>query len=246
MLSNDCDEGIYRFVVTGKVDCSISIDNVIAVDEGCPGSDDGSLEISASCLSCGSVADIRYSIDNTDFTNTTGLFEFLPPGSYTTYVRDVNDIACNTSSGPHLIEPGVDAILPQIVCPSNINVNTALNTCGAVVNYTTPIGTDNCGGATTMQTAGLADGATFPLGVSTNTFEVTDGSGNSASCSFVVTVSDNQAPQIICPSNINVNTALNTCGAMVNYTTPIGTDNCSGATTMQTSGLADGAIFPLG
>ena len=246
VLSNDCDEGIYRFVVTGKVDCSISIDNVIAVDEGCPGSDDGSLEISASCLSCGSVADIRYSIDNTDFTNTTGLFEFLPPGSYTTYVRDVNDIACNTSSGPHLIEPGVDAILPQIVCPSNINVNTALNTCGAVVNYTTPIGTDNCGGATTMQTAGLADGATFPLGVSTNTFEVTDGSGNSASCSFVVTVSDNQAPQIICPSNINVNTALNTCGAMVNYTTAIGTDNCSGSSTMQTSGLSDGATFPLG
>nr|HRD06111.1 HYR domain-containing protein [Saprospiraceae bacterium] len=167
-------------------------------------------------------------------------------GSYTTYVRDVNDIACNTSSGPHLIEPGVDAILPQIVCPSNINVNTALNTCGAVVNYTTPIGTDNCGGATTMQTAGLADGATFPLGVSTNTFEVTDGSGNSASCSFVVTVSDNQAPQIICPSNINVNTALNTCGAMVNYTTAIGTDNCSGSSTMQTSGLSDGATFPLG
>ena len=57
-----------------------------------------------------------------------------------------------------------------------------------MVNYTTPIGTDNCGGSSTMQTVGLSDGATFPLGVTTNTFEVTDGSGNTASCSFVVTV----------------------------------------------------------
>lgn len=87
VLSNDCDEGIYRFVVTGKVDCSISIDNVMVMDEGCPGADDGTLHISSSCLSCGSVADIDIQLTIQVFSNTTGLFESLPSGSYTAYVE---------------------------------------------------------------------------------------------------------------------------------------------------------------
>jgi hypothetical protein len=57
-----------------------------------------------------------------------------------------------------------------------------------VVNYTAPVGEDNCSGATTTQTAGLASGASFPVGTTTNTFRVTDASGNYAECSFTVTV----------------------------------------------------------
>ena len=89
------------------------------------------------------------------------------------------------------------------------------------------------------------DGATFPLGWPPIRL-VTDGSGQHGELRFCGNRGDNQAPQIVCPSNINVNTALNTCGAMVNYTTAIGTDNCGGSSTMQTSGLSDGATFPLG
>ena len=58
---------------------------------------------------------------------------------------------------------------------------------GAVVTYTAPVGTDNCG-ATTTQIAGLASGATFPVGTTTNTFRVTDAAGLTAECSFKVTV----------------------------------------------------------
>jgi hypothetical protein len=57
-----------------------------------------------------------------------------------------------------------------------------------VVNYTAPVGTDNCAGATTTQTGGLASGATFPVGTTTNTFRVTDAAGNYTDCSFTVTV----------------------------------------------------------
>ena len=44
------------------------------------------------------------------------------------------------------------------------------------------------GGLTIAQTAGLPSGSTFPLGVTTNTFTATDASGNTATCSFTVTV----------------------------------------------------------
>ncbi|MCG9971488.1 FG-GAP-like repeat-containing protein, partial [Christiangramia crocea] len=44
------------------------------------------------------------------------------------------------------------------------------------------------------QTAGLKSGSEFPVGITTNTFEVTDASGNKSTCSFVVTVNDVEAP----------------------------------------------------
>ncbi|WP_435578278.1 HYR domain-containing protein [Gilvibacter sp.] len=41
------------------------------------------------------------------------------------------------------------------------------------------------------QTAGLSSGSEFPIGTTTNTFEVSDGSGNVSTCSFDVTVAVN-------------------------------------------------------
>ncbi|MFN8396250.1 MAG: HYR domain-containing protein [Bacteroidia bacterium] len=98
-----------------------------------------------------------------------------------------------------------DVQAPTITCPSNISVNNTPGQCAATVTYSTPSGTDNCAGATTSQTAGLASGASFPVGVTTNTFRVTDAAGNSTTCSFTVTVNDNQAPAITCPANVSVN-----------------------------------------
>jgi len=82
-----------------------------------------------------------------------------------------------------------DVTPPSITCPANISLveyDPAL--CGAVVNYTTPVGTDNCSGATTEQIAGLPTGAVFPWGITTNTFKVTDAAGMTTNCSFAVTV----------------------------------------------------------
>ena len=156
-------------------------------------------------------------------------------------ISDANGCS-NTFTGTY----SGDATNPSITCPSNITVNTDAGNCTAVVNYATPVGTDNCPSPTTVQTAGLPSGATFPIGTTTNTFEVTDGVGNTASCSFTVTVVDNEAPTINCPSNITVNTDAGNCTAVVNYTAPVGTDNCPGATTTQIAGLPSGSTFPIG
>lgn len=73
---------------------------------------------------------------------------------------------------------------PTIVCPADI---VACEN-DAVVNYPDPVANDNCPGFTVVQTDGLPSGSTFPIGVTTNTFEVTDASGNTATCSFDVTI----------------------------------------------------------
>ncbi|GIV30933.1 MAG: hypothetical protein KatS3mg029_0284 [Saprospiraceae bacterium] len=87
---------------------------------------------------------------------------------------------------------------PAISCPGNISQTNDAGQCSAVVNYNAPSGTDNCTGQTTALTAGLGNGGTFPVGTTTETYTVTDGAGNTASCSFTVTVTDDEAPVAAC------------------------------------------------
>jgi len=155
------------------------------------------------------------------------------------------DTSGNVATCPQIVTV-TDNEAPVISCPANITVFNDPGLCSAVVNYTTPVGTDNCPGAVTAMTAGLGSGAAFPVGVTTETYEVTDAAGLTASCSFTVTVIDNEAPVISCPANITVNNDPGLCSAVVNYTAPVGTDNCPGAVTAMTAGLGSGAVFPVG
>lgn len=99
------------------------------------------------------------------------------------------DASGNSSSDVQTITV-TDGTAPAISCPADITVYLPMNSTATstVVNYTAPVGTDNCANATTTQTAGLASGASFPVGTTTNTFRVTDAVGNTAECSFTVTV----------------------------------------------------------
>jgi len=86
-------------------------------------------------------------------------------------------------------EETIDNIVPTIACASNINETIDATTNELAVNFTTPIGMDNLPGAITTQTEGLASGQMFPVGTTTNTFVVEDAAGNTASCSFNITIS---------------------------------------------------------
>ncbi len=109
------------------------------------------------------------------------------PGGQTTITYSATDAHNNTGTATQTVTV-IDSTPPTISCLADIvaDFDPAVN--GAVVTYTAPVGTDNCGGATTTRTAGLDSGATFPVGTTTNTFRVTDASGNFAECSFKVTV----------------------------------------------------------
>jgi hypothetical protein len=179
-------------------------------------------------------------------TQTAGLASGATfPVGVTTNTFRATDAASNSATCSFTVTV-TDAELPSITCPANISVSNTVGSCSATVTYTAPVGTDNCAGATTTQTAGLASGATFPVGVTTNTFRATDAASNSATCSFTVTVADAELPSITCPANISVSNTVGSCSATVTYTAPVGTDNCTGATTTQTAGLASGATFPVG
>ncbi|MBI2927593.1 MAG: HYR domain-containing protein, partial [Verrucomicrobia bacterium] len=167
------------------------------------------------------------------------------PQGATVVTWTVTDTSGNTAQCTQTILVN-DAQSPQITCPSSLILSTDPGACTAVVIYAAPTGTDNCPGETTIQTAGLPSGSTFPVGTTVNTFLVTDAAGNTASCSFTVTVNDTEPPLITCPADISQPNTPGACDAVINYTAPVGTDNCPGATTVQIAGLPSGATFPVG
>ena len=131
-------------------------------------------------------------------------------------------------------------------CPTNIAQSTDTDMCDAVVTWTPPTPLDNCPGVTLSSTHNPGD--TFPLGTTTVTYTATDSTGNNVSCSFDITISDTQDPDITCPNDTTISIDVGMCGAVFTYTAPVGTDNCPGATTNQTdvTGLSSGSFFPLG
>jgi len=137
---------------------------------------------------------------------------------------------------------------PMISCPANITTGTDPNSCSATVNPGTPTASDNCSSPTVagVRSDGQALNAPYPKGTTTITWTATDSSGNHSSCNQTITVNDTQPPVISCNADIitDFDPAVN--GAVVTYTAPVGTDNCPGATTVQTAGQASGTTFPLG
>jgi len=147
----------------------------------------------------------------------------------------------------------VDTTAPTVTAPPNVTVNTGSGaaSCGTTISDAT-LGTasanDACAGALTVSRSGVPSGNVFPVGTTTISYSADDGHGNVGTATQTVTVVDNTAPAISCPSNITVYLPMNTSATsmVVNYTAPVGTDNCAGVTTAQTGGLASGASFPVG
>src|ERR1041384_2194658 len=139
----------------------------------------------------------------------------------------------------------VDITPPAILCPGNITKNNDPNQCSAIVTYANATAADNCPGVGNPVCT-PSSGSTFPKGTTTVACTVSDASGNSSSCAFTVTVNDTQPPAIVCLADIiaDFDPAVN--GAVVTYTTPVGTDSCPGAVTTQIAGLPSGATFPAG
>jgi gliding motility-associated-like protein len=78
---------------------------------------------------------------------------------------------------------------------------------------------------------------TLPLGSSNVTYYVSDCAGNIDSCTYMVTVEDQEPPTLDCPDDISVPLEPGNCSAMVTLPLPDGvTDNCA---------LADGYMTTM-
>jgi hypothetical protein len=136
-----------------------------------------------------------------------------------------------------------DAAPPSISCPDNIEVFNAPEQCGTIVIWALPSATDNCSPATVTSSANPGD--FFEVGNTAVTYTATDDSGNSASCSFTVTVIDNEPPVLeSCPSIIVTTNDPGQCGAIPTWQFPTATDNCSSVFVSGTA--APGEFFPVG
>ena len=93
---------------------------------------------------------------------------------------------------------------PTITCPANITQAANLGVCTSGVVVAVPVTADNCSVASVVNNFNNTNNAsgTYPLGLTTVNYVVTDGSGNTANCSFTVTINDTQNPTITCPSNV--------------------------------------------
>ena len=131
---------------------------------------------------------------------------------------------------------------PTISCPGDSTRSNDAGQCGAVVSYPAPTGTSPCPGLTLS--CSPASGSNFPIGATTVTCTARDASGQTATCTFKVTVNDTQPPTISCPASVTKNNDHNECGAVVNYASPTAADNCPGVTTSCTP--ASGTQFAVG
>src|SRR5438552_5151020 len=107
-----------------------------------------------------------------------------------------------------LIRTVADHEKPTIACQADITVDTAPGSCSSNVTFNASA-SDNCGTANVTCTP--ASGSAFAKETTTVNCTADDGNGNSASCSFSVTVADHEIGRTSCRDSVTVDAAPGSC-----------------------------------
>ncbi len=188
----------------------------------------------------------RYSIDFDAAANTAGFSDVsnlvlgtapgnitltlpanVPVGTYNGTLTVADYMTPTVCSGSYPISVTISDDENPVInnCPANIVVSAEPGLCSAVVSWIAPTASDNC--SVQSFTSSHNSGTSFATGTTTVTYTATDIKGNTATCSFTVTVNDSQFPVINnCPANTTVST-MNDIPAAETTAGAIGaTDNC--------------------
>jgi hypothetical protein len=181
--------------------------------------------------------------------------------SSTTITHNLTDFPVSVIAfgGQNVLNTANDASItitclnPPVIsnCPDNIGPISAIaGTCGAPVTWNDPTANDNCDGPITVvrtDGTGFESGDVFPVGTTTISYSATDSDGDISTCSFTVTVVDNEAPDITtCPSDDNVDADANCEALLSDYTGDVvAADNCDDVLTVTQSPVA-GSTLSLG
>ncbi len=214
-----------------------------------------------------SVASVTYSADNgaTPATGTTLNNVEFQPGT-TTVTWTVTDGAGNTAecsfdvSIEDLQKPTITAYEDQTATTDaglcSYTINTSDWDVSAEDNCTVASVTYVLSGETSGTVTATLSGTTFNKGVTTVNVTVADGAAtpNTETCSFTVTISDNENPTITCPDDISEN-VLSGCSKSITIPTIVFGDNCTGssitwsstgATELSGSGQPGAQTFDVG
>ncbi len=180
----------------------------------------------------------------TALSSGTGSGGTFPAGA-SNEVYTATDASGNTASCNFTVTV-VDGVAPAINCPANITANNDPGNCVNLVNYTTPSVSDNCPNPVTAHIAGLGSGSNFPVGITQEAWVVTDGAGNTDTCSFDVIIIDNEVPVISgCPLNQFITASDSSdCDPVVSWIATTAIDNCPGLIFSESD--TSGTEFPVG
>ena len=150
----------------------------------------------------------------------------FPPGptvvSYTATDDYGNTTTCSFTITVIDINPPV-----LDTCPADLTLMALPDSCGAFATWTAPGATDDCTPDVTIS-SNYDSGDFFPVGTTTVEYLAEDLGGNSANCSFKVTVTETVAPVISnCPVGFVFEMPPDKCDTLVTWTPPTATDNCA-------------------
>ncbi|MDN3656743.1 HYR domain-containing protein [Ferruginibacter paludis] len=164
--------------------------------------------------------------------------DILGQGMFLTTVQAHYAPALNTAE---VVEGGQ---LLALYNPYSLGTSTAMDTvrssagCSGPILLGTPATADNCSVASVTSNAP----ASFPLGTTTVTYTVTDASGNTATATQVVIVTDSVKPTITAPAALTIGTNAACTAAGINLGTPVTADNCAVASVTNNAP----SVFALG
>jgi hypothetical protein len=137
----------------------------------------------------------------------------------------------------------VDSQAPTISYPAPVTVSCASTVPSA--NTASVTASDNCGSVTVSFVGDIITNQTCPNRYTVlRTYQATDASGNSATCTQTITVNATNPPTIAAPANVTVNTDSGQCTASnVSLGSPTASSFCGDALTVTSNAPA---VFPKG
>ena len=138
----------------------------------------------------------------------------------------------------------LDTIKPLISnCLPNIFSTTDVTGCTTVINWTAPTAADNCNVDSLISSHNPGD--VFPIGTTTVTYIAYDPSMNTDTCTFDIVVTDAFSPIITnMPVDITISNDAGNCDAVVTWTAPSASDNCTVDSSVSTAQSGD--VFAVG
>lgn len=158
---------------------------------------------------------------------------------------------CEASPAPSLAAKNVqiDNVDPTLFCVTNQVKNTNPGQCDYTVagtEFDLQSHSDDCAVASVVNDfngGSTLNGAKIPVGTTTIIWTVTDNAGNNNSCSFDVTVTDNEIPTVTCPGNQTENYTASCNFILPDYTgLSVVSDNCDSSPVLTQSPVAGTVI----
>ncbi|NNE28304.1 MAG: HYR domain-containing protein, partial [Saprospiraceae bacterium] len=152
-------------------------------------------------------------------STTSPLFNFM----------DIPGLPISVNEGePFIILPEnyefIDSSPPVLTnCPTDTTIVVSDGSCETAFTWVDPTITDDCD-ANPILTSSHVNGSIFTEGSTLVTFTATDQAGNTSTCDFVVTVTEDVDPEIDCPNDTVI---ISLVPMVVNGISASATDSCS-------------------